>query len=130
LGARLRSWWQYILKHWIVALIIALVMALILIESMINGTGFNGYYAISTTRTISGPLHTITSTETYQPGKTLWDWMQLLFIPVVLAVAGFWFNHRERRAAELRAENERKRQSYVQKQKEKLNNSVLRPNKK
>lgn len=34
--------------------------------------------------------------------------MQLLFIPVVLAVAGFWFNHRERRAAELRAENERK----------------------
>src|SRR5947207_10262402 len=41
-------------------------------------------------------------------GKTLWDWMQLLFIPVVLAVAGFWFNHRERKAAELRAENERK----------------------
>ena len=34
--------------------------------------------------------------------------MQLLFIPVVLAVAGFWFNHRERKAAELRAENERK----------------------
>src|SRR5437764_5900640 len=40
-------------------------------------------------------------------GKTLWDWMQLLFIPVVLAVAGFWFNHRERKAAELRAEAER-----------------------
>ena len=41
--------------------------------------------------------------ETY---KTLYDWMQLLFIPVVLAVAGFWFNHRERKAAELRAESE------------------------
>jgi hypothetical protein len=40
-------------------------------------------------------------------GKTLRDWMQLLFIPVVLAVAGFWFNHRERKAAELRAEAER-----------------------
>ncbi|HWZ20521.1 MAG TPA: pentapeptide repeat-containing protein, partial [Ktedonobacteraceae bacterium] len=34
--------------------------------------------------------------------------MQLLFIPVVLAVAGFWFNHRERKATELSAENERK----------------------
>jgi uncharacterized protein YjbI with pentapeptide repeats len=34
--------------------------------------------------------------------------MQLLFIPVVLAIAGFWFNHRERKAAELRAENDRK----------------------
>ena len=40
--------------------------------------------------------------------KTLWDWLQLLFIPIVLAVAGFWFNHRERKAAELRADNERK----------------------
>ena len=43
--------------------------------------------------------------ETY---RTLYDWLQLLFIPVVLAIAGFWFNHRERKAAELRAENEQK----------------------
>ena len=43
--------------------------------------------------------------ETY---RTLYDWLQLLFIPVVLAIAGFWFNHRERKAAELRDENERK----------------------
>src|SRR2546425_5690491 len=43
------------------------------------------------------------TTESY---KTLYDWLQLLFIPVVLAIAGFWFNHRERKAAELRAENE------------------------
>src|SRR6266567_2015618 len=53
--------------------------------------------------------------------KTLYDWLQLLFIPVVLAVAGFWFNHRERKAAELRAENERRQQNYVRKQSEKLN---------
>ena len=43
------------------------------------------------------------TTESY---KTLYDWLQLLFIPVVLAVAGFWFNHRERKAAELRAKAE------------------------
>ena len=43
--------------------------------------------------------------ETY---RTLYDWLQLLFIPVVLAIAGFWFNHRERKSAELRAENEQK----------------------
>src|SRR6266516_7842110 len=34
-------------------------------------------------------------------GKTLWDWLQLLIIPVVLAVAGFWFNHSERKAPAL-----------------------------
>jgi len=28
----------------------------------------------------------------YQPGKTLWDWLQLLIIPVVLVVGGYIFN--------------------------------------
>src|SRR5258708_32893019 len=109
---RLRSWWQYIRNHWIVAVIIALVIAamvLIFIESLINGTGFNSYNKITVAHTISGTnAGTVIRTEEYQPGRTLWDWMQLLFIPVVLAVAGFWFNHRERKAAEKRADNERK----------------------
>jgi ABC-type lipoprotein release transport system permease subunit len=95
MGARLRSWWQYIRKHRIVAIIIALVivaMVLIFVESLINGTGFNGYYTTSTTRTIRGSPPTITRTEIFQPGKTLWDWLQLLIIPAVLAVAGYVIN--------------------------------------
>ncbi len=122
--ARLRSWWQYIRKHRIVAIIIALVIAamvLIFVESLINGTGFNGYYTTSTTRTISGSLHTITRTEIFQPGKTLWDWLQLLIIPTVIAVDGYVINlmisrgqqeatkqraQSEREAAEKRAETE------------------------
>jgi uncharacterized protein YjbI with pentapeptide repeats len=28
-----------------------------------------------------------------QPAKRLWDWMQLLIIPLGLAVAAYWFNH-------------------------------------
>jgi hypothetical protein len=59
-----------------VAIIIALVIAamvLIFVECLMNGTGFNGYYTPSTTRTISGSPPTITRTEMYQPGKTLWD---------------------------------------------------------
>jgi uncharacterized protein YjbI with pentapeptide repeats len=33
-------------------------------------------------------------TKTYelQPGKTLWDWLQLLLVPVVLAIVAFAFN--------------------------------------
>jgi uncharacterized protein YjbI with pentapeptide repeats len=84
MGARLRSWWQTISKFLMVVGIIAvLVVAIVLIfvEVRVYGTGFTG--------------------------KKLWDWLQLLFIPVVLAIAGFWFNHRERKAAELRADNER-----------------------
>jgi len=91
MGARSRSRWRQIKQHlvtiMVVAIILVVAIALIIIGYRFNWTGFNG---------------------NNKSGKTLWDWMQLLFIPVVLAVAGFWFNHRERRAAELRAENERK----------------------
>lgn len=32
----------------------------------------------------------------YVAGKTLWDWLQLLIIPVVLAGVGIWFNARQK----------------------------------
>jgi hypothetical protein len=44
-------------------------------------------------------------------GKNLWDWLQLLIIPVVLAVGGYLFNYttsrNEQRAAQLRAQTDR-----------------------
>ena len=33
-----------------------------------------------------------TTTETYERGKTLWDWLQLLIIPAVLVGATLLFN--------------------------------------
>ncbi len=50
-------------------------------------------------------------TGQYHRGKTLWDWAELLIIPVVLAGAAFWLNRSERRSelriAEQRAKTER-----------------------
>ena len=44
--------------------------------------------------------------------KTFWDWLQLLIIPVVLAVGRFWLNQiqksREEKITEQKAEIERK----------------------
>src|SRR5213592_265877 len=44
-------------------------------------------------------------------GKTLWDWLQLLIIPAVLAGGGLWFNqmqkNREQQAIEQQAKTER-----------------------
>jgi hypothetical protein len=77
-----------------IALVIA-AMVLIFVECLLNGTGFNGYYTPSTTRTSSGSPPTITRTEMYQPGKTLWDWVQLLITPTVLALAGYAINLQE-----------------------------------
>ncbi len=91
--ARVRLRWKKIKAHPIITLLIPFLVALFL-TIIIGGYRFNWSWT-----GFAGDK------ETY---KTLYDWMQLLFIPVVLAVAGFWFNHRERQAAELRAENERK----------------------
>ena len=47
-----------------------------------------------------------------RPAKTLWDWLQLLIVPLVLALAAFGLNaaqvDRDRRQEERRAEQERK----------------------
>lgn len=44
--------------------------------------------------------------------KTLWDWLQLLFVPIILAIGGFWLNQiqksREESTAKQRTEDEQK----------------------
>jgi uncharacterized protein YjbI with pentapeptide repeats len=95
--ARFRSWWRQIQQHPVVAigLIVALVVviALISLEIRLYGTGFNGYNKVTIAHIISGTnAGTVTRTEEYQPGKALWDWLQLLIIPLVLAVAALLFN--------------------------------------
>ena len=62
-----------------------------------NWTGFNAS---------TGP-----NVRQYQPTKTLWDWMQLLIVPIVLAIAvfllNFAMNQNERAEAKRRNETER-----------------------
>jgi uncharacterized protein YjbI with pentapeptide repeats len=52
-----------------------------------------------------------TSTRPARPAKTLWDWLQLLIVPLVLAVLAFGLNAeqgaRERRQEDRRADRER-----------------------
>src|SRR5205809_1440020 len=95
--ARLRSWWQQIKQHrvaiGVVAIALVVVIALIIAGYWFDWTGFNGYNKVTTAHTISGTnAATVTKTEEYQPGKALWDWLQLLIIPLVLAVAALLFN--------------------------------------
>jgi uncharacterized protein YjbI with pentapeptide repeats len=96
-----RSWWQKNRKPLIiVAVIAAIVVTVVLIFVVVGfyGTGFDGYNKITTARTIGGPSSgAVIRTEEYQPGKTLWDWMSLLILPVILALVGFFFTRTERR---------------------------------
>ncbi len=69
MGARLRSWWQKIKTHLITTTLIVLFMAFVVLvifggyKLNWDWTGFNG---------------------NNKSGKSLWDWMQLFFIPVLL----------------------------------------------
>ena len=71
--ARLRSWWQKTSKTLDAVIISSLVILLVLLVLIILGYGFNWPWT---------GLH----------GKTLYDWLQLLIIPAVLAVGGYLFN--------------------------------------
>jgi hypothetical protein len=81
--ARFRSRWKRIRQRRVVitvtAAIIVVAVVLILIGYSFDWAGFKGYIQVSTVHTLTGPMAgTITRTEVYQSGKTLWDWLQLL----------------------------------------------------
>ncbi len=97
MGARLRSWRQQIKKHRVairvIVIVLEVVITLIIAGYWFDWTGFNGYNKVTIAHTISGTnAGTVIRTEEYQPGRTLWDWMQLLIIPAVLAVGGYVIN--------------------------------------
>ncbi len=55
-------------------------------------------------------------TSEYERGKTLWDWMQLLIIPVVLGIGAAWFNNRREKSTRQLEDNrikEDRLQSYL-----------------
>lgn len=94
-------WWKKKTRLWLIIGIL-LVTAFFIAISWISGTGLNGYTTITTATTIHG----VTQTTTYQQGKTLWDWLQLLIVPAVLAGVALRFNHAQHRN-ELRATEQR-----------------------
>jgi cell division protein FtsL len=55
----------------------------------------------------------VDKTQTFTRAKTLWDWLQLLIIPVVIALGVFWLNHQEakRKLAADREDAKRKQEA-------------------
>jgi len=104
--------WQKIRQHPIatgivVVLIILTAFAFLVHRFGWNWTGFNGGFSKTTT---TSTARGITTTTEYPLTKTLWDWLQLFIVPIVLAIGGFWLNQiqksREEKAAKQRTEVE------------------------
>ncbi len=135
MGVRLRSWWQKIKQHPVAAVLTALlVVVIVLVVLSVLGYIFNWNW------TGLGSYIPPTKASNFQRGKTIWDWLQLLIIPAVLAVGGYLFNYttsrNEQKASVLHNQTEREiasdhqreaaLQAYIDKMSELLLHEKLR----
>jgi uncharacterized protein YjbI with pentapeptide repeats len=103
-----QKWWQQLKQNRVAigVVVLVVVIALIIAGYWFDWTGFNGYNQVTITHTISGTnAGTVTKTEEYQPGKGLWDWLQLLgilAIPVVVGFGAVRFTNQQTKASEER----------------------------
>jgi hypothetical protein len=88
-------------------LVVLFVVVLIGAGYFVPGTGFGE-------RVINSPPNTIV-----QPAKTLWDWMQLLLVPVAVAAAGLWYTGHQGRIQRETAERGRKQDLKIAKRRRK-----------
>ena len=94
MASKFETWRQKVKRHGVAIGVVGtglvVVIALISFGYRLDWTGFNG---------------------NTKSGKTLWDWLQLLIIPTVLAIGGFWLNQiqksREQKTAQEQAKLER-----------------------
>jgi hypothetical protein len=96
MASKLRTWWQLIKPHRgaivVVAIVLVVVIALIVVGYRFGWTGFTG--------------------------KTLWDWLQLLIVPLALAIGGFWLSQIQKTTEERHTtDNQREAalQAYIDK---------------
>ena len=102
----------HLLASILIVLVIGLVVLVILGGYLFHWdwTGFNG---------------------NIKSGKTLWDWMQLLFIPVVLTLGAIWYTARQNHDLQITLDNQRETvlQTYFDKMSELLLHENLRTSK-
>jgi hypothetical protein len=121
-----RSWWRKIQQHPFIATGAVVILAALLVCGFVvsavgwDWTGFNGGYSQVTT-TSTG--QSTTTTIVKPGGKTLWDWMQLLLVPLILAIGGFWFSQVQKNSEQkIASDNQRAAtlQSYLDRMSELL----------
>jgi len=137
---RRRSLFQQIKEHPVATMMITLLVAVIVLM-LLSILGYIYNWGWTGLAPYISPPHPQSSD--YQRGKTLWDWLQLLVIPVVLAIGGYFFNYtvsrNERKAADQRNQTEREiasdnqreqaLQAYIDKMSELLLHENLRESK-
>jgi hypothetical protein len=128
MGARLRSWWQKIKKHpYATGIVVFLVLMLFIFSAYKFGWDWTGFNSGTSQITITSTSKVNYTATVPQPTKSLWDWMQLLIIPLVLAIIAIWFNRTERRN-ELRITSDNQQEAALQEYIKEISELLLKNN--
>jgi uncharacterized protein YjbI with pentapeptide repeats len=97
--------------HWQWSIISGIIVAIAVSQPVLwpDGIGIKADESVTTTIE-KDPLGNITKTvETTKiaPGKTLWDWLNLLGVPITLAILGYWLQQIQQKHAEEEAKEQR-----------------------
>ena len=111
MSKKLASLWQFVKPYLFVIIIIAIAIGALELIWIIS-PGWSGFGK-----------------------KTLWDWLNLLIVPIFLVVAAVWFEHqekkterenaRQREEADLKLENERRQDDLLQAYLDKMTDLML-----
>jgi len=118
MASKFGTWRQKIKQHWVAIAVIAIgavvVIALIVLAYKFDWAGFNSH---------TGPK--LDQNQQYRPEKTLWDWLQLLIVPLVLAVGGFGFSQMQK-TTEQRSTTDNQREAALQAYIDKISELLLK----
>jgi hypothetical protein len=118
-------------RMWLAVFIVAIILVIALIVVVVLGYIFNwDWTGLNATDFTSTPQKT-TRIIVYQPGKTLWDWLQLLgvlAIPVVVGIGAAWYTAQQGKVSERETRDNQRHatlQAYLDKMSELLLNGNL-----
>jgi Pentapeptide repeats (8 copies) len=129
--ARLRSWWQKIIKHpYATGIVVLSVLILILFIFLAyrfdwDWTGFNSGTSQITITSTSKVNYTATIP---QSSKSLWDWLQLLAvlaIPVVVGIGAAWYTAQQGKVSD-RENTDNQRETALQAYIDKISELLLK----
>lgn len=118
--ARFRLWWQKNKQLLTIATVIILLLLVFALAVYRFGWDWTGFTSGESNRVIVNTSKGTTTAEVVQPTKTLWDLLQLLIVPVVLAIAGFWLNRIQKDRDKKAEEAQKQREEDAAKEREKL----------
>src|SRR6266581_4030378 len=107
-----QTWWQKNKQVLIIATVVIVAVIIFALAVYWFGWDWTGFTSAT------GP--TLKPNEQYRPAKTLWDVLQLLIVPIILAIGGFWLNQIQKDRDQKAEKAQKLREEDAAKEREKL----------